>query len=592
MAANVIESYLVGIGFSVDLPEMQKFNGTLADANKAVEFHTSGILKSMLEWQGAITGAYAAVGLGIVGMVDHVANADQNYRLLGQQMFMTQDRARTMKIAMDALGETMEQIAWDPESNRRYVQLIEDQERLGKALGMGNDYEKQMEKIRDIRQEFTRLEVATKYLAMGFVERIFEKMGGGPDALQHKLEWLNNWIQGNAPKIAGGLADNLLPVLNAWKKIMVDTGGALEDVGLTFTNLVGALAGDDSIEGTTFSFKKMATAVGDVAHWFGEVVDDVVLAERMVLHFVNAGIFGIEALNDKLHGNSAGFTKYWGMMKQEDSAALKDITPGSGSVAGAMFGGVGGGMAAGMAAGAVGGPLGMLLGAGAGGLLGAANGALEGHLLGKWVNGPGEHGMGAGPLGHIGGGANPAIHDAITAAAVQYSLDPSMLHAQATEESGERQWNKDGSLVQSHDKLTGKVLATGVMQLMPSAASDLGVDATDPMQNIQGGSRLMAQLMARYSNDETKALEAYNWGPAKLDKALATGGRIPADVQQYASGIEERARQLTINGGITVHVSGTNLSHEQVAKAVTDGVMKAQDRATQNDLAELAGSYH
>lgn len=41
--------------------------------------------------------------------------------------------------------------------------------------------------------------------------------------------------------------------------------------------------------------------------------------------------------------------------------------------------------------------------------------------------------------------------------------------------------------------------ATGLMQLMPATAKSLGVDdATDPEQNIMGGSKYLSQMMARY----------------------------------------------------------------------------------------------
>ena len=132
--------------------------------------------------------------------------------------------------------------------------------------------------------------------------------------------------------------------------------------------------------------------------------------------------------------------------------------------------------------------------------------------------------------GTTGGPSTAQIQAWIAAAAAQYGVDPSLALAVAEQESG------------LNPNAMSQAGAIGVMQLEPSTAIMLGVDATDPQQNIYGGVHYLAELMAEFGGDEVAALAAYNWGPGAVSRAQSAYGptwlaQAPGETQNYVQRI-------------------------------------------------------
>jgi len=113
----------------------------------------------------------------------------------------------------------------------------------------------------------------------------------------------------------------------------------------------------------------------------------------------------------------------------------------------------------------------------------------------------------------------------LDAAAARHGLAPELLRAVAWVESRGRA------------DAVSPAGAMGVMQLMPNTANGLGVaDPFDAAANIDGGARFLARLVTRFG-EIPKALAAYNWGPARVER----GSSWPPSVVAYVSKVEQRA---------------------------------------------------
>ena len=277
---NVLDEYLIRLGTTVDQPGMRNFQNALRDATQLVDKTAMGMAKAFGKAEYEILGAFAAIGAAAVGLADKTAMADQEFRLFALRMYMSKDAARGLKVAMDALGQPLEMLAWDAELRARTHQLIADQ----RAMSVGGDFDAQMKKIRDIRFEFTRMEVELKYLGMHVVTQFMESLGLGPDTLLKKLHEFNNWVTHNMPAIAA----KLKPIWEDLKQVFTAVGDALKAVGVAFINLVGLLTGDDTLQTAAMDFDKFAQAVAKTVHVFAVLSEAIAGTISLVAHLVSA----------------------------------------------------------------------------------------------------------------------------------------------------------------------------------------------------------------------------------------------------------------------------------------------------------------
>jgi len=130
-------------------------------------------------------------------------------------------------------------------------------------------------------------------------------------------------------------------------------------------------------------------------------------------------------------------------------------------------------------------------------------------------------------LAGVGGAGSSPYASLFESSGARYGISPDVLAAVAKAESG------------NNPTAVSPAGAQGLMQLMPSTARGLGVDAMDPAQAVDGAARLLSDNLKKFGSLPL-ALAAYNAGPGAVQRY----GGIPPyrETQGYVARILDDLR--------------------------------------------------
>jgi hypothetical protein len=575
MNPRILEEYLIALGFKVDDAGLSKFKGTLELVSRQVEDHTAGIAKMFVGTAATVVAAYVSISAAVLGLADHVAQSEIGFQLFALRMHMSVTAAKELKIATDALGYSLDEIAWNPELRARYFQLIKDQSIMQR--GLGTDYDAQMKNIRDIRFELTRLQVESKYLAMGIVEAIAKSFGLGEGGLLRKLEELNGWIISHIPEISEKISTYLVPILR-------ETWDTIKHIGSAFLEFVGFISGDKRLADGTLSIKAFAIAFQDLNQDINKVVTSL---EKFIKWFdslpkplrdaiigaavgaVVAGPYG--ALAGGIGGLALGVDDQQKAAMSPEERAVYDaetqrrkddisrdwqwLTNSSPSGNAAITRNPFNDQATKQMS-----P----------NQISSGKASIEEGKQGEWLVWQKAKSLLDWRENAL--TSRNQIIKMVSDAANKYNVPPEIALAVAKNESN------------FNESARSKTGAIGVMQLMPGTARDMNVNPYMAGENITGGVKYLKKLFDDLG-DWSKAIAAYNAGEARIK----SGQSLPAETRAYLQAVQSDAGKLDV-GGIQIYINNPNATPEQIAAIVHSELDRKLTKTHKTNIAQTAGS--
>jgi hypothetical protein len=210
---NVIKSYLVSLGFSVDKNQFSGFSDAIKNADKQIGAFSGSIASSMAKSSVGVVTALVAMTAATAAFVDQVAKADTETEKWARRMWFTEEGARSLNIALKAMGEswsTIEDVAANKELAGRFREL----KNLADATKAPPALQEMLRDFRSITQEISKFKVMIESLKQWVTYYLLKFFGPQLAKLKQALTKFNSALQSNIARVAERIARVLEGIVN------------------------------------------------------------------------------------------------------------------------------------------------------------------------------------------------------------------------------------------------------------------------------------------------------------------------------------------------------------------------------------------
>lgn len=229
MAMDIIKSYLVALGFTVNNTEFDKANRVINDLGQNVQTVSSGMAKNFGSAAVLIAGSLASITSATAAMVNQVAKADMEYSKLALRMYTTKETAKELQLVLNSMNQDLDDIAWIPELRQQYFDLMAQ----ARQMETPGDAGSQLQYVRSITFEFQRMKLEAAYAMQWITYYLIKYLSGPLGDIKKSLQEFNDSIAASMPEWTNKVAKWLTMIINLGKsavKFIVDLASGFKNL--------------------------------------------------------------------------------------------------------------------------------------------------------------------------------------------------------------------------------------------------------------------------------------------------------------------------------------------------------------------------
>jgi hypothetical protein len=206
MDNSFIEEYLIAIGAKTDSQSFEDSKRKTSDLEshlKKIEKNTAFTallqgVEAFIKAANFAVGVIKKLGNTLYENVVGVARADMQYMKLARSMWVTKETAKSLQMAMDEMGASMEDIAWIPELRDQFFRLREEINKFSTPA----DADAQLKYIRSIGYDIQVLMIRLKMLREWVTYYLIKYMKPFLDEFKGFIKWISDQLGGNMAQSA------------------------------------------------------------------------------------------------------------------------------------------------------------------------------------------------------------------------------------------------------------------------------------------------------------------------------------------------------------------------------------------------------
>lgn len=269
MAAETLKEYLVSIGWEVNESDYKHAKSVVDDFGSKIAAKLTPNIKAFGTAANVVLDILVSTNKVIAQTISSVADFDLEIEKQARLWWVSEEAARSYQTALDALGETNDDLlTMTDEQYRRLIELNQ----IGRSLEAPKEVDDFLLTIRDVKFEFAKLKVEIQY-GMRWVTYFFAKMNGtDATTIRERLRELNEKIQKNLPIIAEKVA-KVLNVFYRLGKAAVRVVKVLYDILVNLFDLFDTKLGKTAGLVTSFFLLLKSGPIG----WFIAAITSLLL---------------------------------------------------------------------------------------------------------------------------------------------------------------------------------------------------------------------------------------------------------------------------------------------------------------------------